>query len=94
MDFRLRIANEGELTNKKARRRAALGFSIPENLDTPEFTEAWNLWQRHRSEKGKKQTPTSIKMQLSELSEMGPAPSRGRNPSQHRRKLPNFPAEQ
>lgn len=37
------------------------------------FQTAWNEWQKYRSEKKKKLTPTTVKMQLSKLNDMGEA---------------------
>ena len=47
--------------------------SLPIALDTTEFRAAWLEWQLHRSEIRKKLTPTSVKRQLKQLAEMGPA---------------------
>lgn len=44
---------------------------IPTALDSPEFIEAWQLWNQHRKEKRVKITPTANKMQLKKLAEMG-----------------------
>ena len=38
--------------------------ALPEELDTPEFREAWQAWTTHLREKRHKQTPTARKMQL------------------------------
>lgn len=43
--------------------------SLP--FDDPDFADAWSDWQQHRKEKKKPLTPTSIKMQLNALEDMG-----------------------
>ncbi|MEZ5328035.1 MAG: helix-turn-helix domain-containing protein [Verrucomicrobiales bacterium] len=40
-------------------------------FDSDQFREAWSEWRQHRSEIKKKLTPTSMKRQFKELSEMG-----------------------
>jgi hypothetical protein len=40
-------------------------------FDDPDFADAWKDWQQHRKEKKKPLTPTSTKLQLQTLEEMG-----------------------
>lgn len=46
-------------------------FTIPENLNTPEFLAAWNDWLVDRKARRKSVTPIAAKLQLKGLSEMG-----------------------
>lgn len=46
---------------------------FPENLDCPEFHEAWGKWNQYRSERRlPKLVPTSIQAQLNKLGAIGP----------------------
>jgi hypothetical protein len=45
--------------------------SLPLPFDDPDFIDAWGDWIQHRKEKKKPLTPTSIKLQLQTLKEMG-----------------------
>ncbi len=47
-------------------------IQLPENLNTPEFLEAWESWKRHRTEKRKNLTPESVRKQYAEMSGWGP----------------------
>jgi hypothetical protein len=47
-------------------------IAYPENLKTEEFKAAWVEWVSHRKQLKKPLTATSVKRQLSKLSEMGP----------------------
>lgn len=44
---------------------------IPLLLNTPEFKEAWELWQQHRKEIRHSLTPSTIRLQLKKLEKMG-----------------------
>lgn len=44
---------------------------IPEDLNTEEFNEIWDMWICHRTEKKKPLTATSTAMQLKKLQKMG-----------------------
>lgn len=46
-------------------------ISIPENLDLPEFNQAWSEWVRHRKEIRHALKPTTERAQLKKLSAMG-----------------------
>jgi hypothetical protein len=46
-----------------------LGAALP--FDSEAFAEAWKSWVAHRIEKKKPLTPTSLKQQLTDLTEMG-----------------------
>ncbi|HEX5103750.1 MAG TPA: hypothetical protein VFV87_08075 [Pirellulaceae bacterium] len=46
--------------------------TIPELLQTPEFSAAWKSWEQHRSEKKSPLTPTTVVAQLKMLARMGP----------------------
>lgn len=46
---------------------------LPESLQVPEFEEAWREWAQHRKERRKPLTPTSARLQLRALADMGPA---------------------
>ena len=46
-------------------------MSFPENLNTPEFKQVWEEWEKHRREIRHKITPTTRKRQLKKLSEWG-----------------------
>lgn len=45
--------------------------SLPLPFDDPDFVDAWSDWSQHRKEKKKPLTPTSMKLQLQTLKEMG-----------------------
>lgn len=64
-------------TNKKEKKdhkdKNQTHFEIPLLLNTERFREAWELWQRHRTEKRQRLTPTSAKLQLDELAGWGEA---------------------
>jgi len=47
--------------------------TIPLNLNTAAFLEAWAMWQQHRKELRKPLTPLASKLQLDKLSEWGEA---------------------
>lgn len=47
-------------------------LKFPDNLNTPEFKQAWMKWQQFRNETRNKLTPTTIEYQLNELSKIGP----------------------
>lgn len=49
-----------------------LAMDMPENLQTVEFREAWEMWAQHRREKKCSLTPTSAKLQLKKFSKYGP----------------------
>lgn len=67
-------------TSKKGRREEGKkkgGFDpskadIPSVLQTSAFANAWQDWCRHRDEKKKPLTPTSVSRQLKSLSKIGP----------------------
>jgi len=44
-----------------------LKVEFPEKLNTPEFQKAWGMWEQYRTEKKKKLTPLSVKLQFEEL---------------------------
>lgn len=44
---------------------------LPPSLNTPDFEAAWQRWQQHRREIGKKLTPTTAELQLQKLSAIG-----------------------
>jgi hypothetical protein len=46
-------------------------ISLPPELSTPEFAQAWEMWKQHRIEKKQKLTPITTKRQLSMLSSVG-----------------------
>lgn len=48
-------------------------WEIPQELDTPEFREAWSDWVKHRAEKRQKVTPTAGRNALVKLARWGPA---------------------
>lgn len=59
--------------NTRARRAAfdAKLFPIPDELNTPEFLDAWNSWIQHRIEMKKPFTETATKKQFDEFLEWG-----------------------
>ena len=67
---------QNEKNNKPTRSRSSqfdpLKVEIPSKLDLPEFQQAWADWCQHRSELGKKLTPTSVTRQLNKLVDLGP----------------------
>ena len=60
------IGKEGE--EKKNGKQSK---SLPLPFDDPDFIDAWSDWIQHRKEKKKPLTPTSMKLQLQTLKEMG-----------------------
>ena len=48
-------------------------FEIPEELNTPEFLQAWKEWQEYRKQRRQTLTAFSIKKQLGFLSSIGVA---------------------
>ena len=48
------------------------GTSVPEELRTDQFRDAWNRWVKHREEIKKPLKPTQVEGQLSNLAKMGP----------------------
>jgi len=57
----------------KKQKTAPVGaVDIPENLNTPQFLEAWKDWETHRKEKKKTLTPLTVKKQMAELSKYSP----------------------
>ena len=65
-----RATNKTKVTRQKNKTKAVV--AIPENLDCKEFREAWQLWTNYRAETKKALAPTTIKLQMKKLSEIGP----------------------
>jgi len=61
------------LKETKARGCAASVVSIPTELDSDVFREAWERWTAHRKEIKKKLTPTTTAAQLKRLAAWGEA---------------------
>jgi hypothetical protein len=53
--------------------RPSADVSIPDSLNTPAFTAAWDEWAQHRREKRAKLTATAAKRQLAKFAEWGEA---------------------
>lgn len=60
--------NNGNKKNKETRKQEE-SLTLP--FDDQDFADAWSDWQQHRKEKKKPLTPTSTKLQLQTLKEMG-----------------------
>ena len=65
--------NKKKRTTPKARGCAATVVSIPTELDSEIFREAWKRWTAHRTEIKKKLTPTTTAAQLKKLAGWGEA---------------------
>jgi hypothetical protein len=64
------VENKGE---HKKRTSEAPSEPLPENLQNPDFVEAWDRWRTFRKEIKKKLTPSTEKAQLKKLSGWGAA---------------------
>jgi hypothetical protein len=65
-----------DVAPKKSKRAAKTNFdpvkvALPESLQTAEFRAAWERWCKHRREKRKSLTETSVSEQIAELAEWG-----------------------
>ncbi len=70
------VSDSASVTDSGKRKTKGISWLslAPQSLtDSPEFLEAWGTWEQHRTEIKKKLTKTSVKQQLKQLAELGPA---------------------
>lgn len=62
-------STEAEILNTDS--KESVGGRMPDELDTPRFSNAWEAWRADRRERKKPLTPRAEAMQLKNLSKMG-----------------------
>lgn len=69
------LAKEEVKADVEEKEESLRGFSVPSNLDVPQFRKAWNDFWNYRKSIKKPIRPESVETKLAELSEYGPETS-------------------